>query len=53
MANKSCITIAHRIDTIKNSNLIFVFERGRVIEKGDYDQLMQRKGYFYALEKGI
>jgi ATP-binding cassette subfamily B (MDR/TAP) protein 1 len=36
MQNKTSISIAHRLDTIKNSNIIYVFEKGSVIEQGNY-----------------
>lgn len=36
MKNRTCINIAHRIDTIKNSNVIMVFEKGLIVEKGTY-----------------
>lgn len=53
MMNKSSISIAHRLDTIKNSKIIYVFDKGRVAECGAYSELMEKKGYFYNLEKGI
>ncbi len=49
MASKSSISIAHRLDTIKNSKIIYVFDKGRVAESGNYDDLMALKGYFYNL----
>jgi ABC-type multidrug transport system fused ATPase/permease subunit len=49
MVNKSSISIAHRLDTIKNSKLIYVFDKGRVAECGAYEELMAKKGYFYNL----
>lgn len=53
MTGKTSITIAHRIDTIKNSDQIFVFHLGKLVETGTYDNLMSKKGYFYSLEKGL
>lgn len=53
MQGKTCINIAHRIDTIKNSNVIMVFEKGVIAEKGTYDELISLKGHFYKLEKGL
>lgn len=52
MINKSSISVAHRIDTIKNSKIIYVFDKGTVVESGNYEELMQKEGYFYNLEKG-
>jgi ATP-binding cassette subfamily B (MDR/TAP) protein 1 len=53
MEGKTCINIAHRIDTIKNSNVIMVFEKGVIAEKGTYEELVALKGHFYKLEKGL
>ena len=49
MEGKTMISIAHRIDTIKNSDDILVFEKGKVVERGTYNELRGRKGYFYNL----
>jgi ABC-type multidrug transport system fused ATPase/permease subunit len=49
MENKTCITIAHRIDTIKNLNMIMVFEKGGIVEKGTYSELINSKGYLYTI----
>ena len=53
MDNKSTITIAHRIETIKNSNIIHVFDKGIIVESGKYEELKEKKGYFYNLERGV
>ena len=53
MEGRTCISIAHRIDTVKNSNAIMVFEKGAIVEKGTYEELIDLKGMFYKLEKGI
>jgi ABC-type multidrug transport system fused ATPase/permease subunit len=37
MANKSSISIAHRLDTIKNSKIIYVFDKGRIAESGNFE----------------
>ncbi len=49
MKDKTCINIAHRIDTIKNSNVIMVFEKGIIAEKGTYEELIAIKGKFFKL----
>ena len=38
--NKTTVTIAHRLSTIKNSDLIYVIDKGIVIEKGTHEQLI-------------
>lgn len=45
------ITIAHRISTIKNSNLIVVLDGGRVVESGSYQQLLANNGKFVEISK--
>ena len=52
MKGKTTISIAHRIDTIKNSEMIYVFEKGKIVEQGNYSSLVQLRGYFYNLERG-
>ncbi len=52
MKNKTTLVIAHRISTIKDSNLIIVMEEGQIVEAGSYEELLNQKGYFYRLERG-
>jgi ABC-type multidrug transport system fused ATPase/permease subunit len=52
MEARTTISVAHRIDTIKNSDEINVFEKGIIVEKGKYVELVKKKGYFYNLERG-
>jgi len=44
--DKTTITIAHRLTTLKNTDRIFVFERGRIVQEGTYDSLANQKGLF-------
>ena len=53
MKGRTSISVAHRLETIQNSDQIMVFERGSLVETGSFDSLMQRKGQFYKLEKGL
>jgi len=50
MDNKTTIAVAHRISTIKDSDIIFVFEDGKIVEKGTYAELVALKSFFYRLE---
>jgi len=43
------LVIAHRLSTVMNCDRIFVLEKGRLIEEGNYQELMERKGRFYDL----
>ena len=52
MEGKTSMVVAHRIETIQNSDCIFVFDRGEIVESGDYKELIDAKGQFYNLEKG-
>jgi len=44
--DKTTITIAHRLTTLKNTDRIFVFERGRIVQEGTFDSLANRQGLF-------
>ena len=52
MAGRTVFVIAHRLSTIKNSNCIMVLEQGRVIERGNHEQLLARRGKYYQLYTG-
>ena len=47
--DKTTIIIAHRLSTIKKADRIFVFDHGSIIESGDFNSLMKKKGSFYEL----
>lgn len=53
MRGKTSLVVAHRVSTIRESNLICVFEKGRIAEKGTYEELMRGKGYLKRIEKGL
>ncbi|KAM4626250.1 bile salt export pump-like [Discoglossus pictus] len=46
---RTCIVIAHRLSTIQNSDTIAVMSQGIVIEKGNHNDLMEKKGAYYKL----
>lgn len=52
MAGRTTFVIAHRLSTVKNSDCIIVLEQGRVIERGNHDQLIEKKGKYYQLYTG-
>jgi ATP-binding cassette, subfamily B, beta-glucan exporter len=51
MKGRTTFVIAHRLATIRNATRILVFENGRIIEAGTYDELVQRGGFFADLVK--
>ena len=47
MENRTSFIIAHRLSTIKNADKIIVIENGEIIEQGNHEELLNRKGYYY------
>ena len=41
--------IAHRLSTIRNADLILVMDQGDIVEQGNHDELMSRKGFYSEL----
>ena len=52
MAGRTVFVIAHRLSTIRNSNAIIVLDHGRIIERGDHDELIEKHGTYYQLYTG-
>ena len=52
MQGRTTFVIAHRLSTVKNSDCIVVLEQGRIIEKGNHDELIEAKGKYYQLYTG-
>ena len=52
MKGRTTFVIAHRLSTIQNSDCIMVLEKGRIIERGDHNQLIAAKGRYYQLYTG-
>ncbi len=50
-SKNTSLSIAHRISTIRDCDVIFVVEGGRVVEQGTYNELMLRKGAFHGLNQ--
>ena len=44
--DKTMITIAHRLTTLKNNDRIFVFDKGKIVQEGNFGELSQKKGLF-------
>lgn len=52
MKGRTVFVIAHRLSTVKNSNVIIVLDHGRIIERGDHEELLAKKGQYYQLYTG-
>lgn len=49
MQNRTSIVIAHRLSTIRDADIIVVMDHGRIVESGDHDTLLAKKGKYYDL----
>ena len=49
--NKTVVVIAHRLSTVMNADQIVVLEKGKIIETGNHDELVAKKGNYYELVK--
>lgn len=52
MKGRTVFVIAHRLSTVKNSDVIMVLDKGKIIERGSHDDLIEQKGKYYQLYTG-
>ena len=52
MEGRSTFVIAHRLSTVRNSDIICVMDHGRIIEQGNHDELIAKQGKYYQLYTG-
>ncbi len=53
MATRTTFVIAHRLSTVRNANAIMVLENGEIIERGNHDELIEKKGRYFELYTGL
>lgn len=48
-AGKTTFIISHRISSVRNADIIYVLDKGRIIEQGTHSELIKKKGYYYSV----
>ena len=46
---RTSFIVAHRLSTIKEADIILVMKDGNIIEQGNHDELMEKKGFYFTL----
>ena len=52
MTDRTTFVIAHRLSTVRNSDIILVLENGEIVERGNHEELLAMKGRYYELYAG-
>ena len=53
MQGRTVFVIAHRLSTVRNADAIMVLDHGRIVERGDHEDLLKQKGMYYQLYHGM
>ena len=48
-AGRTCLTIAHRLSTVRHADMILVVKNGRIVEQGNHETLLKNRGYYSEL----
>ena len=49
---KTIVLIAHRLSTVVQADEVMVLEKGKLVEKGNHEDLLRQKGFYYAIHTG-
>jgi ATP-binding cassette subfamily B multidrug efflux pump len=49
MAGRTAFVIAHRLSTIRSAGQVLVIDQGRIVERGDHEGLLARRGFYYRM----
>ena len=52
MKGRTVFIIAHRLSTIRDADVIMVMQNGEIIERGNHESLLEKKGHYYELYTG-
>jgi ATP-binding cassette subfamily B protein len=52
MEGRTVFVIAHRLSTVRNSDVIMVLDHGVIIERGTHEELLEKQGSYYQLYTG-
>ena len=53
MEGRTVFVIAHRLSTVRNADAIMVLEHGKIVERGNHDELLEQQGVYYQLYNGM
>lgn len=48
---RTVVVVAHRLSTVQNADQIVVLDKGKIVEIGNHQELLNQKGYYYTLVK--
>lgn len=52
MQGRTSFVVAHRLSTVRNADEIMILENGKIIERGNHENLLKQKGKYYELYTG-